>query len=795
MKNITLEMSLKPFFSNQQEDIKKVCTTLFEQWYALTKHADEISVLLWVADGSEILDYTGDMAKEMEWAKYIGGANPRMEWDQSVDPERRGLHARYYLYRDDPAVFTYRDLKNIVSVIKETGFQMTGKHIRVGETFDPGPEFAKSDFKYNRHNEICIGESMGRTSMVCCYGVLKGDDYPYAAYPNGIPDGTPFGTFLGKQAQIFLTAMEFDYLWLSNGFGFGTEAWGTKGAIFNGKHFESDKIAETEERIMQFWSLFRKECCFPIETRGTNLSVGIDYATDAVNIDKIYSLNPDLLPPPNSPWAALDGDYGLELMGYLTRMAELPADDYLFRFYVHDPWWMNSPWLDRYEKQPPDIYLPLACTRINKNGMVSPPSHINFLTVDNSLGEMPECCPNEVTPYILDALSKVPDRPSPFVLVYPFKEYQQQKVRLGKPFFEDWFMVGAINGGLPLNTVISTDNFNALSEKNPDFLKSHILVTPIPEANSRFNQALIRFVQNGGQVMLYGNTAGANQELLEIAGLVNEKTISGTGKITSMLKESFIDDIDELSYGLEITDGGLCTIAAEKAVSLVDIELKQGIRTLLTVSSLKSGGKIVWCRGCDCARLADHQKGYPLQRAFVLAAAEFGYKFSFQKHFSDSRDPVLSMHANSGSCYISGYVPDTTVELRLKTPFGAPLLTGSETMLIDGASVYYMPRAFHSECRVFINGQPDKQKLTCKEMAPVSYLQRHRLKLTGLKNATVFVLPNHKLGQKTELLLNSPNPYLIGESFEQQIVETVFGPAICAKNITGTLIISDCAMG
>lgn len=35
MKNITLEMSLKPFFSNQQEDIKKVCTTLFEQWYTV----------------------------------------------------------------------------------------------------------------------------------------------------------------------------------------------------------------------------------------------------------------------------------------------------------------------------------------------------------------------------------------------------------------------------------------------------------------------------------------------------------------------------------------------------------------------------------------------------------------------------------------------------------------------------------------------------------------------------------------------------------------------------------------
>jgi hypothetical protein len=99
---------------------------------------------------------------------------------------------------------------------------MTGKPVRAGATFDPGPEFAKSDFKYVKHPEICVGESMGRKSMVCSYALLNADDNRYAGFPDGIPQDTAMGTFLGRQAQIFMDDLGFDYLWLSNGFGFGS---------------------------------------------------------------------------------------------------------------------------------------------------------------------------------------------------------------------------------------------------------------------------------------------------------------------------------------------------------------------------------------------------------------------------------------------------------------------------------------------------------------------------------------------------------------------------------------------
>lgn len=82
-----------------------------------------------------------------------------------------------------------------------------------------------------------MGNTMGAKTFVCCYATLNEDKEHYAGFPSGIPQGTPFGTFFGKQSQHFLTDMGFDFLWLSNGLGFGMETWSATGAVFDGKNF------------------------------------------------------------------------------------------------------------------------------------------------------------------------------------------------------------------------------------------------------------------------------------------------------------------------------------------------------------------------------------------------------------------------------------------------------------------------------------------------------------------------------------------------------------------------------
>lgn len=272
-KSITLEVSLKPFRETTDEYIRNVCEGIFNQWKGLVKTAEVVKVLMWTADGSELLDYRGNLDDKFEWAYMIGGANPRGDYPRDLDPKGVTLYSTCYKYMENPPVMTYTILKKIVEELKRAGEMiLPDKKIMVGTTLDVGPEFAKSDFKYNRHTEILKGKMMGHPTMICAYEKLKGDTVAYASYPDGIPDGTPFGTFFGKQATAFMKDVGFDYIWFSNGLGFGREPWSTTGAVFDGEHFDADVLGEIRDDVCEFWKLFRNECPYPVETRGTNMS-------------------------------------------------------------------------------------------------------------------------------------------------------------------------------------------------------------------------------------------------------------------------------------------------------------------------------------------------------------------------------------------------------------------------------------------------------------------------------------------------------------------------------------------
>ena len=67
---VTLEMSLKPFKKTDEAYMRAVIANLFDQWRILIGEAKEVSVLLWTADGSEILDWT------KRWSGAIISAGP-----------------------------------------------------------------------------------------------------------------------------------------------------------------------------------------------------------------------------------------------------------------------------------------------------------------------------------------------------------------------------------------------------------------------------------------------------------------------------------------------------------------------------------------------------------------------------------------------------------------------------------------------------------------------------------------------------------------------------------------------
>ncbi|MGN1093932.1 MAG: hypothetical protein ACI4SC_03030, partial [Candidatus Neoclostridium sp.] len=558
-----------------------------------------------------------------------------------------------------------------------------------------GPEFAVSDFKYRRHTEISTGQKLNLFSFggIDSTAMLNGDDRKYAAFPNGIPDKTPFGTFLGKQCNAFLSDMGFDYLWLSNGVGFSCDPWDEHGKVFDGKKFYPEKLAVVREKVFEFWKLFRKACPdFPVETRGTNNSAGIDYASDGVPLYDIYNAGLNVTPPPNSPWAALNDDFGLELMGHMTRICSLPGDKFLMRYYVHDPWWANTPWYDRYNGQPHDIYLPMAISRIDGDGNVKSAELFNILSIDNSFGDMPDCCVNEPLPHVLKAEKDAPDAVAPFVWVYPVREYTtaSSEDMLAEMYYGDKFIRDAINCGFPLNCVVSTDNFIG---HDPEIYKGSVLLSPV-QPDEKAAEALHRYALGGGKVIYY-------------------------------------------SFG--------------ERLAAVDASV---------------------------AEVAEIEKGAD---ALFAAAARFGYEVGVKTAHENAKLPTMTVHRSNNAFFFSVYNRDTTTEVSFKFPLGAPVLDCGEAEVRGKRSTYRFSRFEHRECRVFVD-QPEGV-ISVREYPPVSGMHRRKIRVEGLKNASVCLFPETGSIGKCDVLSWDSGKPLEGWA----LVKDEYGAYYKKENVSGDL--------
>ncbi|MCF6223158.1 MAG: hypothetical protein L3J34_05465 [Flavobacteriaceae bacterium] len=805
--NITLELSLKPFKENNPAYISKVCQEIFTQWGSLLRRTDTISLMLWTADGSEILDYSGSLDQPLEWAKYMGNPNTKHEVNSSPD-ENLILHERAFTYMDNPPEFSYNDLKFIVATLKKTGERMTGKPIRVGATFDPGPEFAKSEFKYKKHPEICIGNTMGSKTFVVCYATLNEDKNSYAGFPNGIKQDTPFGTFFGRQSEHFLSDLGFDYLWLSNGFGFGMETWSATGAVFDGEKFYPEKIADTRKKIIDFWSLFRKECPeFRIETRGTNLSTGIDLAADGVDLKSIYNGNFNILPPPNSPWAALNGDFGLELAGYMSRIAELPDSRYLFRYYTHDPWWINSPWLDRYGREPHDIYLPMAISRINEQGVTTLPTHLNFLTIDNTFGDMPVQVPDEVMPHILQARRNAPDQAGPVVWVYPFDEYHNwatnQPERLEEIYYGDWFIRQAINEGFPMNSVVSTKNFITIEQSEKSTFKESILVSIVPDEGSELEKQLMDFVIKGGKLIVYGPITNGGKDFLKFLNIKSSSALFGEFQIKTSMDSDWTERKESmrLRHTVTMSGGGIESELAKpepetKVLAQVFKNSKKRDVVVLRQLAAWNGGAVCYIRGTSSLTYKgghlltpdDPDKWFSGPSLMRSSLGALGYSIRYSKKSERIKDPINCISRHDNAFYISGYVSNQTVEQQFKFPQGAPLFIGTETELKAGFSTYRFPKAYQKESRLFVEQQDGI--VSCYEIHSGEKGIERRIGIKGLKNATIRFYPPQGVSlENIKAYNNSGYPYKEGQ-IKAVKEEKYPGHYYLFKNINGQLIVS-----
>ncbi|WP_116953159.1 hypothetical protein [Jiangella endophytica] len=808
LKRVTLETTLKPFETGRPDE--EVAEELFRQWDDLVAGANGVAILVWVGDGSEILDWSGDLDETFEWARFIGFSNPE-QFGLAADAP---MSARPY--RVDTGPMSYRRLRQIVSALRSAATRHT-EEATIGTAFDPGPEFVPSSFKFERHPEsgespLDLGDAPVRTHyrVTCSWSRLDADDRSYAAFPAGIPQGLSFGSFLGAQCAKYFPAVGFDYLWLSNGFGFSFHPWSYRGINFDGRAFGGVDAREAGTFALSFWSDFAAACRIPLEARGTNFPVGVELAKDLLPLRELYRRGHLRWPAPNSPWGALNRNFGVELAGAMSRAASAPADDFPFRFYANDPWFWQNPWRDCYGREPYDIFMPMSVAALRRDGTMRRATLVEILSVDTEHGTLDGRAAREIVPHLLEAIDTAPDRPGPLCWVYPFDELS---ARIGSDpsaapaaFFQDWFLANAITLGLPVSSVVASGELAAILRSDPGRLDDTVLIACAATIGASLAEALAGYVRTGGRVLFYGAPADEAVrtllDLREVPALAGDAAIT----ITRPVEEHPAGPWGTIRLSEACSAGGSGELAGPSAGVVASLRIGGDERTFAVTRSDAdwAGGRAAWLRGSlpiDEHGTSDLPQRLPdtyVDPAILVRTLLEDFRIVVRHArtpesvvFHDRtiyREPARTVQftasRSDNALWLAGYEQDTTASLSLRLPEGAPIAVGQTAQINDGLATYQLDSSFRREVRVYLE-QTAAGPVACKEGHPISTRLnphvRRVLSVSPVVDARIEVHPPKRAldDDRVEVRVN-------GEELERDRLEpTRHGLAV--DGVTGTV--------
>lgn len=754
-RRTVLECSLKPFGDLAAAALEARWAAILRAWQRVLDRTDALGVLLWVADGGEILSWTGDLAQRLEWARSIGFANTTARSDLYYPGWYQNRAAKPF--RDDAPEWTYGDLAAAIAALRRAGAAAGVRELTVGATFDPGPEFAASPFKYHEHPEILMpvppGTFPAPMRFVTAQARLAADPRRFGGWPDGIPEGTALGAYLGRQMLSLAAAVGFDYLWLSNGFGYSAYAWTPTGELVDAAGWHPERAGEQRAATLEFWRSFRAVAPeLPLEVRGTNFSLGLDLASDGVPHRDIAATGRLAVAPPNLP--VLQADLlAQDVVCYLSRLARTPGPRLIYRHYLNDPWFEQNPWYDIYAREPLEVYTAMSCGRLNAAGGIDPPTDLHVLSIDTERGQVLPEEVDEVAPHLFRALDERADAAGPVVWVYPYDDYhdllEQRPELLPHLFFGDLFIERSVGAGLPLLTVCDAARFVELHRAGR--LPDAIYLAPTPLGPWGYSAALLEHVAAGGRAMLYGALTEAPEALREALGIGLAAPLEGDFAVEHRLTEDTLDEPADparpLRHRGDTCGGGLAEVALdEDDPGLVATVSRDGHRRAYAVCR----GGLIWLRGtvplglpesAPLFRLREDEPGAVQRPQEWLRALLGRFGWSLRQHRAHAGiEPVrLFVKRCRGAFGLVGAKPDTTVAVHLRAPDGAPLFGEYDTEVVAGHSVEHFGKTIVNEVRAFVDSERGRYKVKAMPFGPA---HQRCYAITGLRGERLRFYPD-----------------------------------------------------
>jgi len=386
--------------------------------------------------------------------------------------------------------------------------------------------------------------------------------------------------------------------------------------------------------------------------------------------------------------------------------------------------------------------------------------------------------------------------------LYPFKEYHEAVAASENEaktiFFEEWFVRNAINQGLPLNTVLSTEEFAAMTDEAKGKLRETIVFVPASGLIGENARLLSSFVQEGGKAIVYG--AVTDPQWQALMNIRQERGLEGEFELTCTLQPDTIFGDTAASRIFKhdpLTGGGTLNEVLNDAndrATKVAATASQGdqVRILALTRELPewNGGKVGWVRGSlpfeggSVTQLPVRQAdGYADLSILVRQLLrEFGYELRQIKHEETNKPALLFVSRRDNGFYFTGCRQDTSVALSMRFPDGVPIMTGQTIRAGQGAAAYSLDRTYHEECRVFVD-QRETTTVFCREYMPVPTPRKSSTRfihVTGLREATVTIYPPLASLIAANVEVRADQAYL-------DLKDCVFGDKLVITNVSGEM--------